>query len=151
MTLAMPIIAGQVGQILMGVTDNIMVGHLGAVPLGASAFSNSIVGVCFLFGVGLLSPISVLTARSRGGGDFRGAGEVLRHGLWIAIGTGLSVATVLTVLGQFLDRFGQPSEVVAIMKPFWRLIVWSLVPALGFQALKQFSEGLGRSNAKMVS
>ena len=42
LTLAAPIIAGLLGQMLMGVADTIMVGHVGVVPLAACAFANTI-------------------------------------------------------------------------------------------------------------
>jgi Holliday junction DNA helicase RuvB len=45
--LAIPVIIGNIGQTLISVTDNIMVGKLGANALGATGFSGGI--FCFLF------------------------------------------------------------------------------------------------------
>ncbi|MDA8528772.1 hypothetical protein N9K67_08255 [Opitutaceae bacterium] len=42
LVLAGPIIVGQVSQMLMGVTDALMIGHVGKVPLAASAFAGSL-------------------------------------------------------------------------------------------------------------
>jgi len=51
---------------------------------------------------------------------------------------------LLGVLSRRLDRFGQPPEVVATANPFFLIIAVSLIPALVFQALRQFSEAIGR-------
>ena len=41
--LAIPVVIGQLGHIMLGVTDSIMVGRVGAVPLAASSLVNSVV------------------------------------------------------------------------------------------------------------
>lgn len=41
-TLAYPVMLSQLGQVMVGVADNIMVGRLGAVPLAAASLANSI-------------------------------------------------------------------------------------------------------------
>lgn len=66
LTLACPIMAGQVGQMLMGLADTLMVGHVGTVPLAGAAFGTSLVSVAFVFGIGLLSSVGVLTSQAHG-------------------------------------------------------------------------------------
>ena len=41
LALAGPIIVGQVSQMLMGLTDSVMIGRVGSVPLAASAFAGT--------------------------------------------------------------------------------------------------------------
>jgi multidrug resistance protein, MATE family len=41
-SLALPVIIGQLGFMMMGVVDSVMVGKLGAVPLAAAALGSSI-------------------------------------------------------------------------------------------------------------
>ena len=43
--LALPIVAGFVGQMVMGLADTIMVGRLGVTPLAAGAFANTLLAV----------------------------------------------------------------------------------------------------------
>jgi len=64
LALAFPIVVGQVSQMLMGITDSVMIGRVGKVPLAASAFSHSLWIVVFIIGIGLLTSVSVLVARS---------------------------------------------------------------------------------------
>src|ERR1051325_127458 len=81
LALALPIMAGTVGQMLMGLADTIMVGRVGVVPLAASAFVNAIAHLPWVFGLGLLSSLSVLTAQAYGARRLDEVGETLRHGL----------------------------------------------------------------------
>ncbi len=142
--LAVPIILGQVSQMLMGVVDSLMIGRVGTVPLAASAFANSVFAFFYVSGLGLCFPVAVLVSRAHGAGRTEECGAWLRHGLAVAIGTGLVALVAMELLGQCLGRLGQPSEVAVAAQPFFSLIAMSLLPALAFQALRQFAEALGR-------
>ena len=144
LALAGPIIVGQVSQMLMAVTDSVMIGRLGAVELAAAAFANAVWSVAFMAGIGLLVPVAVLVSRAHGGGLDEEAWDWLRHGTALAlIAGGLATAGLLT-LALGLDRFGQPVEVIAAVRPYFELIAVSMIPTLVFQAWRQFGESLGR-------
>src|SRR6185436_314822 len=101
------IMAGQLSQMLMGVTDSVMVGRVGVVPLAAASFANSLLAVPFLFGIGLLQCISVRAAEAHGAGDRRETGEVLRHGLALSILAGLVMVALVLIVATQLHHFGQ--------------------------------------------
>ena len=50
LTLALPIVVGQLSQMLMGVTDSMMIGHAGTVPLAASSFGGNVFSLFYIFG-----------------------------------------------------------------------------------------------------
>jgi len=150
LALALPITAGQVSQVLMGLTDSAMVGHVGRVPLAASAFAGSVFGFFFVVSLGLLAPVSVLVARAHGAGRRDEIAQWFRHGLVLALAAGVLLALLLAGLSTQLRHFGQPPEVVAVAVPFFVVIAVSLIPTLAFQALKQFSEAIGRPWQPMV-
>lgn len=144
LALAVPIIIGQVSQMLIGITDSAMIGRVGAVPLAASALTGSLFGVFLFVGIGLLLPVAVLVARDHGGGRSEVCREWLRHGLAVgAAASGLMIA-VMAGLWPLLPRWGQPPEVLAAMGGYYALIVGSLLPALVFQVLRQYAESLGQ-------
>ena len=142
--LACPIMAGMVAHMLIGVADTIMVGRTGVVPLASAAFVNALTHVPFVFGIGLLSAVAVLTAQAFGAGRRQEAGEVIRHGLLIAVGVGTLTLAGIFFLRPQLHRFGQPSEVVAASGTYLLLFGASLLPALVAHACKQFAEALNR-------
>ena len=51
-SLAYPVIIGQLGIIMMGVVDSIMVGQLGPVPLAAASLGNSLIFLILIIGIG---------------------------------------------------------------------------------------------------
>lgn len=142
LALALPIMAGMVGQMLMGLADTIMVGRVGVVPLAACAFVNAVAHLPLVFGLGLLSSIAVLTSQAYGARRADDAGEVLRHGLILCFAAGLFAAGAMFALHPFLDRLGQPPEVVAEADTYLLLFGVSMLPALVAHGGKQFSEAL---------
>jgi multidrug resistance protein, MATE family len=140
--LALPIMAGMVGQMLMGLADTIMVGRVGVVPLAAAAFVNAVAHLPLIFGIGLLSSVAVLASQAFGAGKKEEAGEVLRHGVAIAAVTGILAALSMAALLPFLGWFGQPPDVIAAAKTYMLLFSASILPALLAQTFKQFSEAL---------
>ena len=142
LALAIPMTTGQVGQMLLGFSDSLMIGRVGVVPLAACAFANNVLNPLFVAGIGLVAGVSILAAQAHGAHRPREAGETLRHGLAISIGTGLLLVLLLFLLRPFLPVFGSPPEVVAQARPFLVIVAWSLVPALAWQCLKQYCEAL---------
>ncbi|MDP2137946.1 MAG: MATE family efflux transporter [Candidatus Didemnitutus sp.] len=149
LALAFPIIVGQVGQMMMGITDSVMIGQVGKVPLAASAFANGVCNLIFIVGMGLLLPVAVLAARAHGAKESRECAEYLRHGMATAVAIGGGTLLILGFLSSQLHHFGQPAEVVGEVNPYFLLLTASLIPAFLHQVLKQFSEAIGHPWAAM--
>lgn len=150
LTLALPIIVGQVSQMLMGVTDSVMIGHAGTVPLAASSFGGNVFGIFYVVGIGMMVPVAIFVSRAHGANKADDAAEFLRHGIAIGLAFGVAELLVLVGLATQLEHFGQPAEVVAIVTPFFLLIGASIVPVLIYLALRQFAEAMGRPWMPMV-
>lgn len=150
LALALPIIIGQVSQILMGITDSVMIGRVGVVALAAASFTSAVFGVVFIVGIGLLLPVAVLVARAHGAGRPEESAAYLRHGVALAGGSSVLGTVALLALSTHLDWLGQPAEVVAEVGTYFRLIAVSLVPVLLYQVLRQFSEAMGHPWSAMV-
>ena len=50
--LAVPLVIGQVSQMLMIVADTVMVGNVGVTELAALSFANAVFAIPFVFGIG---------------------------------------------------------------------------------------------------
>ena len=50
--IGVPIVLGQLGVVVVGLVDNIMVGHFSTADLAASSFVNSVFNIPILFGLG---------------------------------------------------------------------------------------------------
>ncbi|MDQ8197509.1 MATE family efflux transporter [Pelagicoccus enzymogenes] len=148
--LAGPIVLGNLGQILIGVVDTLMIGQIGVAPLGAAAFVNNIFVIPLVALMGVLASVTVLVAQSKGAGNKRQVGRHMRHGLALTVLLCLGAIALLAVNAGFLDRFGQEPVVVEAARGYYWLIVLSLLPALFYHCLKSVWEGLGWSQAPMV-
>lgn len=80
----------------------------------------------------------------------RNIASLFQNGMLFTV---LLSALMLLLLGgciPFLDCFGQDPAVVEVARPYYILIVISLVPFLFFSFFKQFLEGLGNTIVAMV-
>ena len=142
LVLAVPIMAGQLSQMLMGLADSAMVGRVGVLPLAASSFANGLLSVPFLFGIGLMQAISVRVSQAHGAGDRRETGELLRHGLAITGIAGIVLVALVALASTQLGHFGQPPDVARESHRYFLLSGASMLPMLLAMGLKQYSEAL---------
>src|SRR5690606_29029703 len=83
--LSVPIIIAQLGVVLMGVTDNLMIGRiLGAVPLGASGIATSVTYMIGSIGFGGLTIVSALISQAKGRGTPGEVNRLYRAGIRVA-------------------------------------------------------------------
>ena len=142
--LALPIVAGFVGQMLMGLADTLMVGRVGTVQLAACGFANNILAVPLVFGFGVLAGVSVNASHAYGAGRPHLAGESLRGGLFISLAMGLLIAILSHAGLPFLPLLGQPTEVNAEVGTYFLLCAWSFIPVFVTGSSKSFCEALAR-------
>ena len=142
--LAFPLMIGQVSQMLLGVADTMMVGRLGVTEMAVLTFANSLFYVPFVFGIGILTSVSVFTAGAKGAGDEAAGRASCRHGLYVATILGVLLLVLMSLLTLNLGAFGQPQEVAEKTGGYFRIIMASLIPGLMSMALKNHADALGR-------
>jgi MATE family multidrug resistance protein len=140
LSLALPITAGHLSQMALGLADTLMIGRVGVLPLAAAAFSNTIAHSVLVIGIGLLTSVSVLVSHAHGAGQEREAAEVLRRGLVIGLGAGTLMFLGLWAAFPVLGYLGQPQEVVAASRTYLWLLALSMPFALGCICLRNFTE-----------
>ena len=138
--LALPLIAGQLSQMLLGLTDTLMVGRVGTVDLAAAAFGNALLHLPFSFAIGLSIAVSIQVAHWFGSGQRAAAGEALRNGLIISVL--LAFALMVLVAGSipFLGYLDPPDEVLAIVPPYLYWIGFSFLAMVPTMVIKSFAE-----------
>lgn len=140
----------QLGHVMMGVADNVMVGHIGARQLAAAGLANVAFNVLLLFGIGVSYAITPLVAAADGEQDTTKVNETLRHGLIINLVTAFFLVGLVMAAKQLLYHLDQPVEVIALSIPYLEIITYSIIPVLIFQTFRQFSEGLSNTWIPMV-
>jgi len=143
-SLALPIIVGHVGQMLMGWVDTIMVGRVGVVPLAACGFANTLLSVPLVFGFGLLSAVSVQVSHAHGAGEAPRAAGSVRGGFVMAALLCVGSLAAIALLHPRLALFGQPVEVNGAVGGYLAICAWSLVAVFFSTVTKNFCEALAR-------
>ncbi|GAB3016881.1 MATE family efflux transporter [Cyclobacterium sediminis] len=148
-TLAYPVMLSQLGQVMVGVADNIMVGRLGAVPLAAASLANSIFFMILMFGIGISMAVTPMVAAADGEGKKGKIGRFLNHGFVINSVASIVLFLLILAISPGLRLINQPQEVVVLAIPYLLIITFSLIPFMFFQTYKQFIEGLSQTKQAM--
>ncbi|MBV9489866.1 MAG: MATE family efflux transporter [Verrucomicrobia bacterium] len=148
-SLALPITGAQVGQMLMAITDSIIVGHLGALPLAAVAFANTMLNAVMVPGIGVLTAIGVVGSREHGAGNVSAFPAVLRATFWLSVLLGVCLAAGMSLCQPLLSSLQPPEEVFQAARPYLSVAGWSLLPAMGYFGGKIFCDALGRPTVPM--
>jgi len=140
--LCLPIIVAQVGSVLMGVSNSVMVGKLGSAALAAAGVTNAIYILFVVVGMGTLSTIAPMVATAIGANDREKCGILFRTSIEVAFLLTLVLTACLFIIAENFEIFGHPEEVTAISKNYLRILSVSTFPFMIFIAAKQFSDGL---------
>jgi MATE family multidrug resistance protein len=149
MQLAYPVMLGQLGHVLVGFADNIMVGELGAAHLAAVSLANSVAFIAFSIGIGFTLAITPLVAEADGERNAQNGNAYFQHGILMSLVLGFLLCAVLFLLKPLMSNLSQPTEVLLYALPYFDIIAFSMVPLLVFQAYKQFADGMSQTKYAM--
>lgn len=147
--LAYPVMIGSLGQILVGVADSFMVGKLGAIPLAAISYANSLLAIPLVFGIGVAYGLTPLVANADGADDIRKAARLFKNGTFINVVIGVLIVASLFAIRPFMDQLDQDPAVVEAAIPYFTVVALSFFPLQIFFNYKQFTEGLSDTKAAM--
>lgn len=141
-SLAYPVTIGQLGHVMLGVVDSMMVGRVGAVPLAAASLVNGLVFLVMVFGLGMSLAITPLVAIAKGQENQQECGAVLQNALLInsLLAVGLTIAVYF--LSDLIFYLNQSPEVAAQASSYAKIIGLSILPFMIFQSYRQFIEGM---------
>ena len=139
--LGLPVLITQVGIIVVSFADTMMVGAYGTNELAAAAFVNSIFMIATVMQIGFAAGMTPLIGALYSRGDERQVGVTLRGGLQINIIVSLCFTVIMGGLYFFLDRFGQPEELLPLIRSYYLIILATLLPMAIFNCCQQTANG----------
>jgi MATE family multidrug resistance protein len=142
--LAVPLALTQLGQIAMMTTDLAFIGRLGDGAVAAAALAHTIFFVSFTVGMGLVSAVSPLAAQAYGARNPHRVRRSLRVGLWAAFLISLPVMVLPFWGEQILLALGQSPAAAGLAQQYLFGLVWSILPALWFMAIRGFMSAVNR-------
>ena len=148
--LSLPIVVSQLGQMLMSVVDNIMVGKVGTEALAAASIANAIFTLIMVVGFGLTMAVTPLTAIAFGAGKDEECGIILRQGILVNLFFGFLLCGVTFLFSECIQYLNQPDEIVGPASLYMKVLGVSMLPLMLFQSYRQFAEGVSFLKPAMV-
>ncbi len=147
--LGVPIMVGQLGTIILGFADTMMIGHHSAAELSAAGFVNTLFNLAIIFGLGFSYGLTPIVGALYGRGEEEEAGGKLKNSLLANLLIAVFLCIVMGILYLNLDKLGQPEELLPFIKPYY-LILWASLPLIMlFNAFKQFADGITDTQTPM--
>ncbi|QZT38051.1 MATE family efflux transporter [Halosquirtibacter xylanolyticus] len=148
--LAVPLVLSQVGQIIVTLADNAMVGHVGKEYLAASSFANSIFMIIMMFGMGITFGLTPLVGKAFGEKDMKTIQKLFHNSLFLNTIFTIILIIVGTIAGFLMPYMGQTELVVSLAQPYYFIILASLIPMVYFFSIKQLAEGMENTKIAMI-
>lgn len=148
--LALPISFGQLGHIMMGIVDSIMVGKVGYAPLAAAALVNGLFFLIIVLGIGMSHASTPLIAIAKGEDKKEECGKILNHSLIVNLVFSFFLIIGIYIVSLLIPQMKQSAEVTKEAVPYMQVLILSIIPFILFQTYRQFLEGLEMPNAPMA-
>ncbi len=142
--LAVPVVVVQVGMMLFGVVDTMVVGRLSSEALAAVALGHIAVITVSSFGVGMILGIDPLLNQSLGARDRSAFKRAVQRGFVLAAALMVPSTALLLPVGPILSLLGQPPETVPLAAAYAQISIPGLLPFYGWVVLRLTLQAMGR-------
>lgn len=147
--LGLPIVIGQLGMIVLGFADTLMIGHYSTEGLAAAAFVNNVINLTIIFGMGFSYGLTPIVGNLFGQKQLEKSGRALKCSLLANILIGILITLVMLVVYWNVERLGQPEELIPLIKPYFLISAFSLLFVMIFNGFKQFTDGITDTKTAM--
>ena len=139
--LGLPIAIGQIGVIVMGFADTVMVGRYATDALAASSFVNNLFMLVNFLLMGYSYGLTPLIGAAFGRNDLAEAGGIFKQALMANTLWGLLLTAVMGGLYFFIGQMGQPVEILPLVRHYYLYILVSVPFVMLFNVTRQFTDG----------
>ena len=139
--LGLPVLVTQVCVITVSFADTLMVGAYGLDELAASAFVNSLFLVVLVMLMGFAGGITPLIGALFSRGEDFAIGHTLRASLKLNFVIAAVFTAIMGVLYFFVDRMGQPEELLPLIRPYYLVVLAPIIPSAMFNTCQQTANG----------
>ncbi|WP_422344435.1 MATE family efflux transporter [Parasphingorhabdus sp.] len=142
--LAWPLILSNLTMALIGATDVLMIGWLGARELAAATLGFNLAMSCAIFCMGLVTASAPMMASEIGrmGHSVRDVRRTFRQAIWAAVTVIIPFWVLLWNTESILVYFGQQPDLARNAGLYISAYMWSILPFLCFIILRNFVSAL---------
>ncbi len=149
--LGAPMVGTMLAQMIMGITDTVMLGWLGAAPLAASVLGTQIFLILLLTGSGFAQAVVPLAAHALGAGDTTVLRRAVRMGFWVSTAFTLVVFPIMWFAEPILLALGQAPELARMADQYLSIAKWSLLPNLFIMVLRSYFGVVEKAHIVLVT
>jgi MATE family multidrug resistance protein len=149
--LAAPLVAAELGWMLMGIVDTMCVGRVGADAMGAVGLGSMVFYTIGVFAAGLLLGLDTLVSQAYGAGDLEDCRHSLINGIWLAIFLILPVLAGLEASLPVLSIFGIDPAVMAPTRAYMHVLNLSALPLLLFFGFRRYLQSVNLVRPIMIT
>lgn len=142
LVLGTPLVASQLAQFSVQITDTIMLGWYGVEELAAVTLAGTFFFIFLIMGSGPAFALMPMVAEAHEAGDDVRVRRLTRMALWISIGFALTVLPLMWMSAPILQAMGQDEGLSLIAQNYLRIAGFGLIPALGVNALRSYLSAL---------
>jgi len=150
LTLALPIMIGQLATTAMSFVDAVMAGRVSPQDLAAVGLGNSIWIPVYLLMTGTLLATTPKVAQRYGAGQHAEIGPLVRQALWLALSVGLIASGLLLSAEPILQVMKVDPQLVAPSMGYLQGIAFGFPGVALYYVLRCYSDALGRTRPSMV-
>jgi MATE family, multidrug efflux pump len=149
--LALPVVLAEMGWMVMGIVDTLMVGRIGPEAIGASGVGSSLFIGVVIFAMGLSLGLDTLVSQSFGARRIEDCHRWLLHGVALSVLLSPPVMLVIWGISAALGGWGLDARVLAMTRPFLDALAWSVPPLLLYSAFRRYLQGMGVVRPVMIA
>jgi len=143
-SLAVPVVLSELGWMLQGIVDTIMVGRLGPAAIGAVAVGNAVYYTPSLFGIGLLLGLDTLVSHAYGRKDHDACHHWLAQGVYLACIAAPPLMILLAAASLLFTHVGIAPEVAGPAGSYLRILTLGTLPLLLYGAARRYLQGVAQ-------
>jgi MATE family multidrug resistance protein len=144
LSLAGPLLVGQLAVIAFGVMDTAMVARYSTDDLAALAMAGSIFISIYVGLTGVISALAPIAGQLFGAKRFSEIGEEVRQGWWLSLGLSIFGMLILMNPGVFLSIANTSPEVEAKAILYLQIVAWGLPASLAMRVLVAFHNAISK-------
>jgi MATE family multidrug resistance protein len=148
--LAVPLALTQLGNMMLGIVDMLMLGRVGREALDAAALGNLWGHAVLTVGMGIVLGIDPFIAQAHGAGDARVLGLSLQRGIVLALLVSLPVLLLWTLAGPGLTLLGQAPHLAADAHRYVLAQLPGAPAVLLYVAMRSYLQGRGITGPALV-
>ena len=149
--LAMPLVLAELGWMLMGIVDTMMVGRVSAAAIGAVGLGTT---VFYFDGItlgGVLLGLDTLVSQAFGAGDRDDCRRSLINGVWLALLLIVPAMLMVEIAIAILPSLGVDRGVIADVEPYLRVLNWSTPPLFVYFAFRRYLQSCHIARPVMIT